>query len=319
MLQGNVNDTEYASVRSLGVRQPGANTRPDATATLLSKSITLFERSARLAASLSVAHPPTEAFWVAFRLMEDSISQLTGSVPSYKRRLNPSFDNLMAGNGPADSHNPSPTGSVHSDSPTAANQMNYNIAQLNLGFAPLPSPMPSRSSGFGPGGPQYEIDDTLVLVHVILCSASVQLHNIFAKEDEASYQKAFSAARTGAAIVAEVAETMHATGECYDVMLGPCLTLLADVLIREAVRGGPAAMNSLEPELEAVIFVLKAVGSQSPFVSRQAALVGAARDALAARHEHASDQGPRHQIQVPTVLSMTLPPTPMLPFGTGAV
>jgi hypothetical protein len=183
--------------------------------------------------------------------------------------------------------------------------------------------MPSTSApAYGHGGHHIEIDETLVLVHILLCSASVQLHNIFAKEDENSYQKVFSAARTGAAIIAEVAETMHATGECYDVMLGPCLTLLADVLVREAVRGGPGVMEGLEPELEAIIFVLKAVGSHSPFVSRQAALVGAAKDVLSARLDHGPEQEQRHsqhQIHVPTVLSMALSPTPMLPFGTGAV
>ncbi|KIM28803.1 hypothetical protein M408DRAFT_329249 [Serendipita vermifera MAFF 305830] len=323
---GNVNDNEYSSVRSLGVRQPIANTRPDATATLVSKSITLFERSARLAASLSPAQPPTEAFWVAFRLMEDSIQQLTASIPSYKRRATGAFESMMGANSgnrsQADSHNPSPTGSVHSESPTTSNHMNYGLAQHNLGFVPVPSSIPPTTPVFGTGAPQIEIDETLVLVHILLCTASVQLHNIFAKEDEASYQKAVSAARTGAAIIAEVAETMNVSGECYDVMLGPCLTLLADILIRDAVRGGPAAMNNLEPELEAVIFVLKAVASHSPFVSRQAALVGAAKDALAVHHDQASDPGQRHvqhQIQVPTVLSMTLPSTPMLPFGSGAV
>lgn len=258
--------------------------------------------------------------------MEDSISQLLGSVPSYKRRSNGSFDSIMGGSSGNKSQvaslNPSPTGSVHSESPTTSNHINYSITQHNIGFAPLSSPMPPASSGFGSNGPQIEIDDVLVLVHILLYSASVQLHNIFAKEDEASYQKAFSAARTGAAVIAEVAETMHTSGEHYDIMLGPCLTLIADVLIREAVRGGPTSMNNLEPELEAVIFVLKAVASYSPFVSRQAALVGAAKDALLARHDPTSDHGQhhgQHQIQVPTVLSMTLPPNPMLPFGTGAV
>jgi hypothetical protein len=322
--QGNVNDNEYSSVRSLGVRQPVAPTRPDATATLVSKSITLFERSARLAASLSAAQPPTEAFRVAFRLMEDSIAQLTNSLPPYKRRPSGIFENMMGQNNgnisQANSHGPSPTGS---ESSTNSNQIHYSASQHTLNFPLLPSSMPSTSgSAFGQSGHHMEIDETLVLVHILLCSASVQLYNIFAKEDDNSYQKVFSAARTGASIIAEVAETMQATGGYYDVMLGPCLTLLADVLVREAVRGGPEVVESLEPELEAVIFVLKAVGSHSPFVSRQATLVGAAKDSLSALHDHGPEQGRRHaqhQIQVPTVLSMTLPPTPMLPFGTGAV
>jgi hypothetical protein len=319
-----VNDNEYSSVRSLGIRQPVASTRPDSTATLVSKSITLFERSARLAASLSAAQPPTEAFRVAFRLMEDSIAQLTNSIPPYKRRASGTFESVMGQNNgnisQANSHGPSPTGS---ESPTNSNQVHYSAPQHTLNFPLPPSSMPSTSApAFGHNGHRIEIDETLVLVHILLCSASVQLHNIFAKEDDNSYQKVFSAARTGAAIIAEVAETMHATGGYYNVMLGPCLTLLADVLVREAVRGGPGVVGSLEPELEAVIFVLKAVGSHSPFVSRQAALVGAAKDSLSALHDHRLEQGQRHsqhQVQVPTVLSMTLPSTPMLPFGTGAV
>ena len=252
--------------------------------------------------------------------MEDSILQLTNCIPSYKRHVNGTFESMLGQNNgnisQANSLGPSPAGSVHSDSPTGTNQFHYGLPQHSPGFSSLPL---NTTSTFGHKGQQVEIDETLFLVHIILCSASVQLHNIFAKEDDQSYQKALAAARTGAAIIGEVSETMHASGEQYDVMLGPSLTLLADVLIREAIRGGPVAMENVEPELEAILFVLKAVGSHSPFVSRQAALVEAARDALTAHHERGPDQGQRHPIQVPTVLSMTLPPTPMLPFGTGAV
>lgn len=161
-----------------------------------------------------------------------------------------------------------------------------------------------------------EIDDTLVLIHILLKTAAVQLHNIFAKEDTNSYQKAFQAARAGAGIIAEVAEVMHDPGDC-DIMLGPCLTLIADVLIREAIHGGANIMESIEPELEAVLFVLKAMGANSPLISREAALVSAARDAISAQQNQDQHQ---HQHQAAQQVSlMGIPQPAMMPFGTGAV
>jgi hypothetical protein len=292
----------------------GSPTRPDSILALLSKSITLFERSARLAASLSPIQPPTEAFWVAFRLMEDSIAQMTAVVPPYKRRMRSSTDPMIATSSTnmsrPGSHRPSPTGSATGGSPPSTNQ-NIYIPQHPHGVSQ--SPMAGQGP-FPTGGGRYEVDDTLVLVHILLRCSAVQLHNIFAMEDNNSYQKAFQAARAGAGIIAEVAEVMQDPGEC-DIMLGPCLTLIADVLIREAIHGGGSVMEGIEPELEAVVFFLKAIGAKSPLVSRQAALVNAAKEAVDTRQTQ--DQQQHHQL--PLAMNIGLQQPAMLPFGTGAV
>jgi hypothetical protein len=347
-LQGNVNDKEYSSIRSLGVRSP-SNTpgmRSDAVPTLLSKSIALFERSARLAGSLSPVQPPTEAFWVAYRLMEDSIAQMTSTLDSYKRRS--TIDIMGTGSGGSGSisqggsHRPSPSGSVQGESPTTTNPAFHTIPQhafvqpRSTTHSPL-----AHTTAF----PRIEIDSTLVLVHILLRAAAVQLHNIFAMEDSTSYQKAFSAARAGAAIVAEVAEVMQDTSEC-DIMLGPCLTLIADVLIREALRGeiyhsnngngannggvvnpGGSLIESIEPELDAVLFMLQAIGTKSPLIQRQAALVSAAKDAAFAQvhgHGHGQVHGQVHAHQqqatmghIPVVsMGMTVPHPAIMSFGS---
>jgi len=169
---------------------------------------------------------------------------------------------------------------------------------------------------FPTGAGRYEVDDTLVLVHILLRCSAIQLHNIFAMEDNNSYQKAFQAARAGAGIIAEVAEVIQDPGEC-DIMLGPCLTLIADVLIREAIRGGGSVMEGIEPELEAVLFFLKAIGAKSPLISRQSALVNAAKEAVDTRQT----QDQQQQIQqIPLAMNIVGMQQPtMLPFGTGAV
>lgn len=302
------------------MRQPagGSPIRADSILALLSKSITLFERSARLAASLSPVQPPTEAFWVAFRLMEDSIVQMTAVVPPYKRRIRSSMDAIIVAGSTnmshPGSHRPSPAGSATGGSPPSTNQ---NIYISSRHPHTLSQSAMAGQGSFPTGAGQYEVDDTLVLVHILLRCSAVQLHNIFAMEDNDSYQKAFQAARAGAGIIAEVAEVIQDPGEC-DIMLGPCLTLIADVLIREAIHGGGSVMEGIEPELEAVMFFLKAIGAKSPLVSRQAALVNAAKEAVDTRQTQ--DQQQQHQVQqIPLAMNMGMQQPTMLPFGTGAV
>lgn len=147
----------------------------------MSKAIALFERAARLSGSLSSAQPPTEAFWVAFRLMEESITHLTGSIPPYRRPHNSSTSR------------PSPTNS--SSPPSSA----------------------GASSSFTTGA----LDVTLFLSHIVVRAAAIQLHNIFANERSDSYQMALGAARQAAAIVAEVTEcTPEGVIADLDIMLG---------------------------------------------------------------------------------------------------
>jgi hypothetical protein len=182
-VQNNVSDNEYASLRTLGIRQPpNPIVRPDTHAALLSKAIALFERAARLSGSLSSTQPPTEAFWVAYRLMEESITQLTNSIPPYRRPHTAST-----------SHRPSPTNSNSPPSSSGANG-SFNTSP---------------------------IDATLFLVHIVVRAAAIQLHNIFANERSDSYQMALGAARQVAAIVAEVTECMPEAGiGDIDIMLG---------------------------------------------------------------------------------------------------
>lgn len=305
-VMGNVNDSEYASLRSLGVRSPQApaQLRPDAPLALLSKAVTLFERSARLAASLSDVQPPTAAFWEAYRLMETSILQLSSSLPPIHRRsVRHHAETLISlGNPPtrppsapvlsqAGSQKTSPTGSMGSDSPGTGTFSTFSASQSPAFNTPVFHPSIQTQQQSQPDTP-IEIDTEYMLVHVVLRCASVQLYNIFAQTDVNSYAKALASAREAATIVAQVAEVVHDSFE-YDLMLGPCLTLIADVLLREAnhataatplgLGGGSGTMENVEPELEAVLFVLKAIATNSPLVQRQAALVVAARNVLVER------------------------------------
>ncbi|KAG8801136.1 hypothetical protein FRC16_001195, partial [Serendipita sp. 398] len=366
---GNVNDAEYASVRTLGIKQPTSTmARPDSLNALLSKSITLFERSSRLGASLSAVQTPTEAFWIAFRLMEDSIIQLSATTPPYMQRVvfrsrrdsslaaataSGGGSRSQAGSG---SHRPSPAGSVHGDSPVTpqgSSSSSFSFSQLGVlhqiptppyatattGFT-FPHPHVAGKASSSVAGPtDIMIDNTLVLVHILLHCASIQLYNIFAKDNPTCYQKALASAHTGARIIAEVSEVIQDPNE-YNLMLGPCLTLIADVLIREGNRGlsgggGGMMIESIEPELEAVLFALRMIGAGSPLVRRQAALVVAARDALFGSMEGQDPQGfqlqPPPQIQqqqqqqqqqlenTALELDSVLSTTMMLPFGMGSV
>ncbi len=171
-------------MRTLGIRQPpNPNVRHDTQAALLSKAIALFERAARLSGSLSSAQPPTEAFWVAFRLMEESITHLTNSIPPYRR---------------------SQATSTSRPSPTNSNS-------------------PPSSAGHNGSFNTGAIDPTLFLVHIVVRAAAIQLHNIFANERSDSYQMALGAARQAAAIVAEITEcTPEAVIADLDIMLGVC-------------------------------------------------------------------------------------------------
>ena len=169
-------------MRTLGIRQPpNPNVRPDTQAALLSKAIALFERAARLSGSLSSAQPPTEAFWVAFRLMEESITHLTTSIPPYRRPQ---------------------SGSTSRPSPTNSNS-------------------PPSSAGATGSFNTSAIDPTVFLAHIVVRAAAIQLHNIFANERSDSYQMALGAARQAAAIVAEITEcTPETVIADLDIMLG---------------------------------------------------------------------------------------------------
>lgn len=267
------------------------------------------------------------------------------------------MDMMGTGNGgsgsisQAGSHRPSPSGSVQGESPTTTNPAFHSIPQYAFvqPRSTTHSPL-AHATTFPTSMGRIEIDSTLVLVHILLRASAVQLHNIFAMENSNDYQKAFTAARAGAAIVAEVAEVMQDTSE-NDIMLGPCLTLIADVLIREALRGeiyhsnhngngannggvvnsGGSLIESIEPELEAVLFMLRAIGAKSPLVQRQAALVSAAKDAAFAQvhgqHGHGQVHGQVHPHQqqpqqatmghIPVVsMGMTVPHPAIISFGS---
>lgn len=138
----------------LGIRQPpNLDVRPDTQAALLSKGIVLFERAARLSGSLSSAQSPTKAFWVAFRLMDESITHLTTSIPPYRRPQSRSRSR------------PSPTNS---------------------------NSLPSSAGATGSFNTSA-IDPTVFFAHIVVCAAVIQLHNIVANERSDSYQMALGA------------------------------------------------------------------------------------------------------------------------------
>lgn len=56
---------------------------------------------------------------------------------------------------------------------------------------------------------------------------------------------------------------------------------------------GPA----IDAELEAIVYVLKVLGSRSPLVYRQAVLVEAARNAAVQQHQQQEQGGPQQQQQ----------------------
>jgi len=113
--------------------------------------------------------------------MEESITQLTNSIPAYRRPQTTSTSR------------PSPTNSNSPPSSAGANG-SFNTSTL---------------------------DATLFLVHIVVRAAAIQLHNIFANERSDSYQLALGAARQAAAIVAEVTEcTPEAVIADLDIMLG---------------------------------------------------------------------------------------------------
>jgi hypothetical protein len=241
--------------------------------------------------------------------MEDSISQMLNNISPYRRRSvgNVGVDSRFGTSSQSGSHRASPTSSGQGESsPSSSGQF-----PISTSLSPLQS---SFGSGSGAGAGAYEVDSTLVLVHILLRSAAAQLHNIFAQEDPNSYQKSFAAARAAATIIGEVAEVIRNVDGC-NLMLGPCLTLISDVLIREATRGtmssmnsignignmggmmnppnsmngmgsmgGPGGMENIERDLEAVLFMLNAIGHKYPLVRRQASLVEAAKEAVIARH-----------------------------------
>ena len=239
--------------------------------------------------------------------MENSILQLSSSIPPIHRRSTRHHAETLISLGgvpprppsaPAlsqpSSHRSSPTtGSISSESPGPSSFSSFSTSHSPaLNALVFHTSLQQQQQQQRQPDTPVEVDTEYMLVHVVLRCASVQLYNIFAETDVNSYTKAVGAAREAATIVAQVAEVVHDSSE-YDLMLGPCLMLIADVLIREANRAsaatplvlgaGAGAMESVEPELEAVLFVLKAIATNSPLVQRQAALVAAARNILVER------------------------------------
>ena len=122
----------------------------------------------------------------------------------------------------------------------------------------------------------------------------------------------------------------------------PCLTLIADTLVRESLdrphnadplgllSGNGATTSSslgvgpaIDAELEAIVYVLKVIGSRSPLVYRQAVLVDAARNAAVREHHHQQQEqgGSQQQQQGQSIANPTgsiSPPVPPLQHQLGA-
>lgn len=88
-----------------------------------------------------------------------------------------------------------------------------------------------------------------------------------------------------------------------------------------ATGSGLGVGPAIDAELDAIVYVLKVLGSRSPLVYRQAVLVEAARDAAMRQHQQQEQGGVQQQQQgqpIPNHAGSISPPIPPLQQQLGA-